>query len=92
MVVIEGSQFFGFVEKHRTHFKDSPAINTLMDLKELAKNCCKCERKQKMEQVINYFGSLAHKVSEEDKRIIKELNGGQSVQVRMGGHLVLEIL
>ena len=92
MVVIDGSQFFGFVDKHREHFKDSPAIIALMDLRDLAKSCCKCERKQKMEQVIDYFGSLAHKVSEQDKQIIKELNGDQSVQLRMGEHLVLEIL
>jgi hypothetical protein len=92
MVVIDGSQFFVFVEKHRAYFKDSPVINALMDLKDLAKHCCKCERKQKMEQVVSYFGSLGQKVSEEDKRVIKELNGGQIVQVTMGEHLVLEIL
>jgi hypothetical protein len=45
-----------------------------------------------MEQVIEYFGSLAHKVSDQDKQIIKELNGNQSVQLTMGDHLVLEIL
>jgi hypothetical protein len=92
MVVIDGSQFFGFVDKHKESFKGSPAITTLMDLRDLAKSCCKCERKQKMEQVIEYFGSLAHKVSDQDKQIIKELNGNQSVQLTMGDHLVLEIL
>ncbi len=92
MIVFEGAAFFKFVDQHRDEFKDSNTINTLMSLRDLARNCCKCERKQKRELAVNYFGALGQNLNEKDKQIIKELNGGESVKIMMQEHLVVEIL
>jgi hypothetical protein len=92
MVVIDGSKFFNFIQQHREKFADSDAINTLMSLRDISRNCCKCERTQKTQILVDYFGSLAHKINEDDRRLIKELNDNQSVQVTMGGQLIVEIL
>ena len=92
MVVIDGSNFFKFVEKHREEFAGSDAINTLMSLKDISRNCCKCERRQRTQALVDYFGSLAHKIDEHDRSLIKELNDNPSVQVTMGGQLIVEIL
>jgi len=92
MVVLAGSELFNFILDNREKFKDSKAISTLMALKDSARNCCKCERRQKMQKLIDYFGSLAHQLTEEDKSIIKELNDEQSVQITMDNQLIVEIL
>ena len=92
MVVFAGSGFFNFILGNREKFKESKAISTLMALKDNARNCCKCERREKMQKLVDYFGSLGHHLTEEDKSIIKELNDGQSVQITMDDQLVVEIL
>jgi hypothetical protein len=92
MVVIDGSKFFHFVDKHRDKFADSDVINTLMSLRDISRSCCKCERTQKRQALVAYFGALAHKIDERDKRLIKELNDNQSVQITMSGQLIVEIL
>jgi len=92
MIVFEGSAFFKFVDQHRGEFKDSDTINTLMALRDLARNCCKCEKAQRQRQAVEYFGALGQSLTEEDKRIIKELNGGESVKITMNEHLVVEII
>lgn len=92
MVVIDGSKFLHFVDEHRDKFAGSDAINTLMSLRDITRSCCKCVRKQKMQALAEYFGGLAHKINEDDKRLIKELNGNQSVQITMGDQLIVEIL
>jgi hypothetical protein len=64
----------------------------LINLKRVAMTCCKCERKQKLEIAVSAFDSMSERMTQEEKDLIKELNGNESVKVTRGDVQILEIL
>ena len=79
MVVLDGHHFFKFVEANLEKFANSTTIVNLLNLKMVAMSCCKCERKQKLEAAVHAFDTMAERITDEEKALIKELNGNQAV-------------
>lgn len=83
--------FMKFVLSHEQELKSkSPTISTLLLKRELALVCCKCVKREKVQEFHSFYMSLGEKLSIEEKSLLKQL-AGDTLVLMDGAKIFLEI-
>lgn len=83
--------FVTFILSHIEELKSkSPTIATLLQKRDAALTCCKCVRREKVQDFRSFYLSLGEKLSVEEKSLLKQLVGDTLILMD-GPKILLEI-
>ena len=90
MKTLDFRNFVSFLEKDE-ELKEFGFTKTASLLKQSAKNCCKCDRKQKVNAFKEWVNRVGETLSDNEKNLILKKVGENFTVVNIDGNSILEV-